>query len=271
MPDAEELNRTIRDVWQKVPKEEQVDIKTFAQSKGIEMCFTIFAFSTTTAIALEMRWLFFAGLSLIPLVYQVITAKIWRNLKIKTNLQYLVASTTAQRYAKMVNAKDLTLKMIFKGSLSSWKHAESSTVSEEDDAQPPTVDVWVCLFPGDLIMLSEGNKGAKLQLAHALLSDFRVFSETGEETHSSRKKLFLDTPNEHGETVRHALSARHTTTLVAFEKKIRLLAEQQRQQHEAQVQPHPKEQEKGPQERRARPILGIEPPNSEDVSTSMPA
>lgn len=273
MPDAEALNRKIHDVWLKVPREEQLDLKTVAQSKGLETCSIALIFATSTAIALDMAWFFFGALCLLPLLYQVATTKFWRALKIKTNLQYLVASTTARRYAKAGKASDLTLKMIFKGSIRPCTPAAPPGASEEEDSessQHPAVDVWVSLFPRYLVIISESDKGAKLILGHSIVTDFRAFTETEEKTDSHLKQLFLEIEAARGTTVRWSLSTHHPTTLLAFEKKISLFTAQEQQREaplEERLHTRGRTLLEGHLE---QPVLSIESPNSESRSTFMP-
>jgi hypothetical protein len=81
-------------------------------------------------------------------------------------------------------------------------------------------------------MISEGERGAKLEFAHSTLDSFRLVSGELDETEALRDTLAIETEDPDGEPARWILRSRHATALTACEKKIRLFHERALAKHD---------------------------------------
>jgi hypothetical protein len=234
MAEHTSLDAQLQELWLKVPEEERRELLTYAQSRAVETCalFTLIGFST--AIGLQTPWLLLAILVLLPITYQIVSGRLWRELKPQTLVRYFVAGSTAQQFAEQLHSRDPSLKLIFRGSL--------QTIPVKDDIPPETqeqfaeelreeipapCDVWISLFPDSLVIISEGDNGAQLEFAHSTLQNFAVALDTPEEAGAEHaaNRLLIQTTDEDIVTGRWVLSSPHTETLLACERKIRFFAE----------------------------------------------
>ncbi len=223
-------------MWQKVPEEERKEILIHAHSKAVETCSTLTLVGGAAAVALRMPWILVGVVMLVPVLYQVITKRMWLESKPRTLIRYFVASLTARRYASLVAAADTSLKLIFRGSLESVPLEEETKSSDEEvqafadelkEEKIPPRDVWISLFPDSLVMISEGETGARLEFAHSTLQDFVVALDSPEDESgdSQVNRLLIQTGNEEQITGRWILTSGHTSSLVACERKIRFFSQ----------------------------------------------
>jgi hypothetical protein len=190
------LEAQFKRAWQRVPHEERQTMLNTAQAKGFDTCALVAIFGCSAALSLAMPWILACIATVIPVLYQVITNRVWRELKPKITATYYTASHTANLYAKELKLEQANLRQIFRGKLSElpslYSEIEgdeslddkdlSSKLIEDWDAEdrgfrPPSAtddsgvnyrDVWVCLFPDTMLLFSENPDGAKLELSRSL-------------------------------------------------------------------------------------------------------
>lgn len=237
MSEAPPNTAQIKRAWQRIPEEEKRELIASAKAKGFEACLLLAVFGVSAAFGLKTPAILLGTAVLLPLLYQVISVREWREKRPHLIAKYMVAGHTASQYACCMKSKDPAVKVIFRGDLippiKVRSHQFPDLEPEELEAQP--IPVWVSLFPDHLIMISEGEKGAKLEFSHSTLDSFRLVSDEAEDSEELRDTLAIETEDPDGEPARWILRSRHATALTACEKKIRLfheraLAEQEHNQ-----------------------------------------
>jgi hypothetical protein len=233
-PNTEQIKRA----WLRIPEEEKRELITAAKAKGFEACLLLAVFGVSAAFGLKMPAILLGTAVLLPLLYQVISVREWREKRPHLIAKYMVAGHTASQYASSMLSKDPAVKVLFRGSLTPPLKVRAQLYPElepeELEAQP--IPVWVSLFPDHLIMISEGEKGAKLEFAHSTLDNFRLVSDDAEESEEPRDTMAIETEDPDGEAARWVIQSPHATAILACEKKIRLfheraLAEQEGNPH----------------------------------------
>lgn len=178
-----------------------------ARAKGFDTCALVAIFGCSAALSLAMPWILACVATVIPVLYQVITNRVWRELKPRITATYYTASHTASLYAQELNLERANLRQIFRGKLSELpslysevEDGESLEVrdlssklikdwdSDDRGFRPPDTtdeeqikyrDVWVCLFPDTMLLFSENPDGAKLELSRSLIAGFAASLEEG--------------------------------------------------------------------------------------------
>lgn len=234
MTDSTPLEQQLHELWPKVPEEERLQLLAYTKSKALENCALLTVIGGSTAIGLQMPGILLAVLVTLPILYQVVAARLWLEVKPRTLIQYFVASLTASRFAQSLNSSDPSVKLIFKGSLQPVpldddvppETQELFAEELESEVAPPR-DVWISLFPDSLVMISESDAGARLEFGHSTLNDFAVALDTPEDTEPTQKesRLLIQTTSEDAVTGRWVLSSPYPSMLVACERKIRFFAE----------------------------------------------
>jgi hypothetical protein len=167
---------------------------------------------------------------LLPLLYQVISVREWREGRPHLIAKYMVVGHTATQYAISMQSKDPTVKVIFRGDLTPPLKLVAQQYPEIDPEELPVhpIPVWVSLFADQLIMISESEKGAKLEFAHSTLDHFRLLSDDLDESEGPRDTMAIETESPEGDSTRWILKSPHATAMMACEKKIRLFGERAR-------------------------------------------
>ena len=221
------------DIWRKVPPEEKLELMARAQSRGLSATLVLLLITGTVAVGLRMPWIFWSAFATIPFVFQFASAKAWRDIKPRTVLEYLAARSAARRYAYGAQAKDLTVDLMFKGSLSPdlSQLGESEGIEAHLDARDK-IPVWVSLFPDTIVMMSEHAGGAKLEFVHSTLDRMNVTAEGFDESGGDSRRLALEVELRKGETQRWFLLSPHPAALLVCERKIKRAVEEHRVQLE---------------------------------------
>ncbi len=204
-----------------------------AQSKGLGATLVILIITGTVAAGLRMPWLFWGAFATLPFVFQFASAKAWRDIKPRAMLEYLAARSAVRRYAYGAQAKDLSVELIFRGTLT--PDYSEDEVQEALDAKIDkrySRDVWVGLFKDTLVMISERRGGAQLQFAHNIFERMVVTGEGFERDSTSPRRITLDVYDKRmGISSRWFLTSNQPAALYVCERKI--LAAQAA--HQAQV------------------------------------
>jgi hypothetical protein len=196
--------------WQRVPHEERQAILNTARAKGFDTCALVAIFGCSAALSLRMPWILACVATVIPVLYQVIINRVWRELKPKITATYFTASHTANLYAEKLNLERANIRQIFRGKLSELPSVYSEIKEDEsidsteakdlstkliedwdgsdhgfrppdsaDDHHTKYRDVWVCLFHDTMILFSENPDGAKLELSRSLITGLSASLEEG--------------------------------------------------------------------------------------------
>ncbi len=198
-----------------------------AQSRGVAASLVILVITGTMAVGLRMPWVFWAAFVTIPFAFQFASARAWRDLKPRTVLEYLAARSAARRYAYGAQAKDLTVDLMFKGTL----QRDFSTLgeSEELDARIEDRDkvaVWVSMFADTIVMMSERPGGAKLEMIHSILERIEVTAEGFDDSSAESRRLVIDVEVRKGDVERWFLTSPYPAALLVCERKIKRAIEE---------------------------------------------
>ncbi len=215
------------DIWRRVPPEEKLELMARAQSRGVAASVVILIITGTMAVGLRMPWVFWAAFVTIPFAFQFASARAWRDIKPRTMLEYLAARSAARRYAYGAQAKDLTVDLMFKGTLQ--RDFAPLGESEELDArieERDKVAVWVSIFPDTMVVMSERPGGAKLEMIHSILDRLAVTAEGFEDSSSESRRLVVDVELRKGEFERWFLTSPYPAALLVCERKIKRAIEE---------------------------------------------
>jgi len=211
-----------QEFWGKIPPEEKLLILHQAQAGGTTMALLIVLAASGIAIGFHTPWVFWGSLIISPVVYKTIAKGRFNKYKSNLMLRYLAARSAARRYAYRYGAVDMTLILLFRGVV--VISAGTSSQDESDDASRPLA-VWIALFRDTIIVIGEGNGGARLYLAQNLERGLAIegSSPDGEGEYSQSRVVTL-------RSERFASSYRLTSNtpgaLVVFEKKVRALMQE---------------------------------------------
>jgi hypothetical protein len=234
MTDPTPLEQQLHEMWPKVPEEERQQLLAYTKSKALENCALLTVIGCSTAIGLQMPAILLVVLVTLPVLYQVVAARLWLEVKPRTLIQYFVASLTASQFAQSLNSADPSVKLIFKGFLQPVPVQDDvppetqERFAEELEAEVPAPrEVWISLFPDSLVMISESAAGAQLEFGHSTLRDFAVALDTPDETDPTQveSRLLIQTTKDDSVTGRWLLSSPYPSMLVACERKIRFFTE----------------------------------------------
>lgn len=217
------------DAWRQVPPEVKLEIMSRSHSRGFMTAVAFVVIASTCAVALQFVWLMWGSLLLAPIIFQISANKAWRALRPATLLRHLAAKSAARRFAYAAKSQDLTLDLIFQGTLKRRVDEKDVTGAlEAAIANNNEVEVWVTLFKDTVVMMSERLGGAKVELAQKINEQLTLesISPNGED-YTVGKELFLTvrTPNltelGGGEVVsRYQLTSRYPAALIVFEKEL---------------------------------------------------
>ncbi|MCB0352139.1 MAG: hypothetical protein KDD64_01405 [Bdellovibrionales bacterium] len=161
-----------RETWRIVPPEEKLVIMAKAHASGTAAVAALLLVAGTLAVGFQQMMVFWIALLSSPIIFQFSASRKWKYLRPKAMLEYLAARSAARRYAFAVKATDLTLSVIFRGSM--------EIVYEQNDAEGilsaldaaisnnAQTEVWISLFDDALIMMSEQRGGAQLEFGHVI-------------------------------------------------------------------------------------------------------
>ncbi len=198
-----------------------------AQSRGVAASLVILVITGTVAVGLRIPWVFWAAFATIPFAFQFASARAWRDIKPRTILEYLAARSAARRYAYGAQAKDLTVDLMFKGTLQ--RDFSMLGESEELDARIEDRDkvaVWVSIFADTIVMMSERPGGAKLEMIHSILERIEVTPEGFDDSNAGSRRLVIEVEVRKGEVERWFLTSSYPAALLVCERKIKRAIEE---------------------------------------------
>ena len=215
----------ISDIWRNVPPEEKFEMMAHAQSRGIFAAFIVILIASTMAVCFQAPWLMWGSFILAPFIFQFATGKAWRDHRPKVLLEYLAARAVTRRYAFAVAAKDLGLKLIFKGSLEEeFTDSNIQNAMASGFSQQTRIDVWVTLFNDAVVIISERLGGARCELATPFNDKLVVESlNESKNEYSSGKTVILTLTDRTLVKRRFRLTSRYPAALLVFEKELQQL------------------------------------------------
>jgi len=215
----------ISDIWRNVPPEEKFEMIARSHSRGVLAAFIGILLGATLAVGLQIPELLWAGCLLAPFVFQFASGKAWRDHRPRVLLEYLAARAVTRRYAFTVSAKDLGLRLIFKGVLeeeySDEKIQEALNEAFENQRR---LEVWVALFNDAVVIISERIGGARCELASPFNNKLAVEAvNPGKGDYTVGKTIILTLTDRTHVKRRYRLTSKYPAALVVFEKEIQSL------------------------------------------------
>ena len=162
-----------------------------------------------------------------PLIFQFAAGKAWRDLRPRIMLEYLAARSATRRYAFSIRGKDLTLLMLFKGTMEEEFDEEHIEDSLEAKAQGQvSCPVWVGLFRDSIVMMSERVGGGELKFGQLLTERnllIEGISPSGDSDYSNDRLIRFTFADRKGTKRYVKLTSKFPGALIVFEKKMAAL------------------------------------------------
>jgi hypothetical protein len=215
------MESTENEIWRMIPPEEKFELMAKAQSKGVAAVATAIGVLCTISVGLKMSWLMWFGFIISPFVFQFAAGKAWRSIRPRALLEYLAVRSASRRFAFGTRSKELTPKMILKGTLERiYDNDHIQEAMEAIIAQNKSNEVWVTLFGDAFTMIAEAPGGAEVKLA-ALLDSKVSISSTNESggDYSNNKQVFITISSKDSDKVTYKLTSKYPAALVVFEKR----------------------------------------------------
>lgn len=169
-----------KELWRFIPPEEKIALLTNAQTQGVSAAICAILICGTISVGIQEIYLFYASFFIAPLIYQLSAGRAWRGLRPRVMLEYLAARSAARRYAYSANVKDLSVKLMYRGSIKECFYKEElNDVFEKNVFGHNIKPVWISLFPDGIIIMEESMGGAELMFSH-LINDKITFKGSSE-------------------------------------------------------------------------------------------
>lgn len=214
---------TSADIWRKIPPEEKLSLMASSHSKGVGASLLVLATCGTVGVGLKLPEIFWSAFFAVPFVFQFVSSKSWRDLKPRLMLEYLAARSASRRYAFGTACKDLTITLIFKGELSFMGSQQKDDFEADDPERVVWKPVWISLFPDTIVMMSEQQGGAKLEMARTIDENLTLSTEGFESPKGSslEKTVTLNFLSREGVTYSFTVRSHYPGALYVMERKIR--------------------------------------------------
>ncbi|RIL07926.1 MAG: hypothetical protein DCC75_09600 [Proteobacteria bacterium] len=214
------------EIWRQIPPEEKLELMARSQAKGVSVAFVTIIIAATLAVGLQMEWLMWVSIIISPMIFQFSAGTAWRGLRPKLILSYLAVRSAARRYAFALKGKELTLAMVFRGTLERQYDEDSAQEALEAVIEKTReVEVWIALFTDSVVMMSEKPGGAELTFGHLLNEHLEIESIVGssQTEYANDLKLKFSVTEKEGPKHEYILSSDQPAALVVFSKKIQYL------------------------------------------------
>lgn len=211
------------EIWRQIPPEEKFEIMARAQSEGVLTALIVIIVFSTLAVGFKLDWLMWGSLVAAPLIFQLAAGKAWRHLRPKLMLEHLAVRAVARRYAFTAKSNNLTLNLVFRGT---WSEIYSEEKMQEQLQatfdRTHKAEVWIALFQDTIVVLTEGNGGARLLFANLVNDQLRIESKSldGKGDYSSSKELTITRQEKNGVERKFSLTSKYPAALIVFEKRL---------------------------------------------------
>jgi hypothetical protein len=213
-----------KELWRQVPPEEKLELLSKAHTAGVLSMLGLILCGATLAVGLRQEWFLWGPLIASPLVFQVAAGRKWRQVRPRVMLEYLAARSAARRFAFTAKAKDLSLKLMFRGYVSEvfdddavQEKLEASISANKESA------VWIALFGDAVVLISERAGGATADFAQPLTEKLGIQvrnPESAKSAYTAGKEVIL---SYHSRLLGHRrvrVTSRYPAAMVVFEKGI---------------------------------------------------
>ena len=206
------------ETWKLVPPEEKIELMSKAHSVGVLSAIIAIIIFSTIALALKIAALMWVGILVSPLIFQFSSGKSWRGLKPRVMLEYLGARSAARRFAFAEGARDLQVKLVFRGRLERlFDRPDLQEALEAAAQRTKEAEVWVALFRDTVVMLNERPGGAVLSYGHQI-NDKLVLQSSDQGAYTRGKEVTIISKEKNGEERKFKLTSKFPGALAVFEK-----------------------------------------------------
>lgn len=206
------------ELWRFIPPEEKITLLTKSQTTGVSSALIAIVVGATIAVGLQEVWVFWGSMLISPLIYQLTAGRAWRGHRPRLMLEYLAARSAARRYAYTANSKDLSMNLMFRGTLKEeyenddLNEALSNSIFGNKEAA-----VWIALFTDAVIIMEENQGGATLRLGHLINDKLSVIGNT--EGYENDLEVTLKSVDKKMDGKKITLSSHCPAALTVFLKK----------------------------------------------------
>lgn len=211
----------LKNAWNTVALEERLELLNSSKAHGIIAASASFFFIGAVAYGFDKVWLLIAASCSAFIVMPLFTNHSWRQGKSKLILSYLAARSIARRHAHNQRLDNLEILLIFRGKVHPQYDSEEEAILarqasdvEIEGSLAPSKDVWICLFKGGIVALSERRGGARLEFLCGVSPNLSV--KKGAVKELSPSALLVTT----GDGKRIAFSSPYSGALLVFEKQL---------------------------------------------------
>lgn len=164
-------------MWRKISPEEKFQLLARAHTAGVSSVLLLLFIFLVLSVGLREKYLLWAALCLLPVVFQRASLKRWRELKPRTIIEYLAVRSAARRFAFTFRARDLSVLDILRGfwTLEAQDRPDMNA-DFPDDVRNSGRPVWLVLLGDCVVCLSEAASGARLEYVGLLREGFDMQS-----------------------------------------------------------------------------------------------
>ena len=214
------------EIWRLVPPEEKLVIMSRSHAHGFAITGSLLLVAGTIAVGLQLKWVFWGGLMISPLIYQFAASKKWRDLKPRVLLEFLAARSVARRYAYSLRAPTLGIELMFRGGFRRVYEDENELdlALSDIEVQVNTATMWVVLLESAFVVVEEGYGGARLAFGHVLDDriDIEGISPEGAAEYDNERRVFISFQDgSNNPPIRMEVTSEHPVALNALERKFK--------------------------------------------------
>lgn len=217
----------LKNAWNSVALEERLELLNSAKAHGIIAASASFFFIGAVAYGFDKVWLLVAASCSAFIVMPLFTNHSWRQGKSKLILSYLAARSIARKHAHNQRLDHLEILLLFRGKVHPQYASEEEAIIarqtsdvEIEGSNASGKDVWICLFKGGIVALSERRGGARVEFLCGITPNFSIKKGAVKELPPSA--LLVTT----GDGKKVAFSSSYPGALLVFEKQLtKLIAE----------------------------------------------
>lgn len=208
------------ELWRQIPPEEKIALLNRAHGIGAFSALVVILVGGTMAVGLMIPWFLWGAMIAAPLVFQISAGRAWRSFRPTIMLEYLAARSAARRFAFTAKAKELAIKLIFRGKLE--EVFDDDHIHEELEAaiaKTKETAVWVALFDDAVVMLSEAPGGAVANFAQIISDKLTIESNAeGDTDYSNGREVLLAYDQKPFGKRRVRVTSQYPAAMIVFEK-----------------------------------------------------
>lgn len=230
---------SVDNAWQSVSLEERLELISRAHATGVLASVTCVLLLGSIAYGFDKIWILAAGAAGALFVFPLFSSYSWRREKPALILAYLACRAVARRYAYGYSMPDIDIVFIYRAQMKEVFRSKEEEMlfrqRQKTDLDTGIVDfkdVWIVLFRGGLVVMSEKTGGAKLEFLTYLTHETVVREPTAkEEPPDDRAMIIEGVGAAKGRMV--MVTSRYPAAHYVFEKRLDALLEEHKLSRES--------------------------------------